>query len=188
MNLLDMFDRRRVEQAQQGDRLVRERLLGALEPIVRAFFLKRIGSASDLDDLVQNTLLRVHHSLEDLKDPERLKAFTMKAALFELQDFYRGRYAGKERLYDPEAPPETPPVPPDEALRYDLERALARLSPKAQRILELRAYGYPYEDIAALVGTTEAAVKMQVKRAFEKLRTTLVSVLVFGLSALLRYF
>jgi RNA polymerase sigma-70 factor (ECF subfamily) len=187
MNPLDVFDRRRVEQAQHGDPLARERLLGALESIVRAFFLKRVGGVPDLDDLIQNTLLRVHHSLNDLKDPERLKAFAMKAALFELQDFYRGRYRGKERLYDPEQPPETPPVFPDEAAHLDVERALARLSPKARRILELRTYGYPYEDIATLVGTTEAAIKMQVKRALEKLRTTLVSVLAFGLFVLLRY-
>ena len=55
----------------------------------------------------------------------------------------------------------------------DIERALEVLTPKARRIIELREMGYPYKDIADMVETTEAAVKMQVKRAFERLRGVL---------------
>ena len=57
----------------------------------------------------------------------------------------------------------------------DLERALEMLSPRARRIIELREYGYRYEEIAEIIGTTEAAIKMQVKRAFEKMRSVLIS-------------
>ena len=144
--------------------------LAALEPILRRFFLSRIGGRPDVDDLVQNTLLRVHTGLEALQNPARLKAFSMKAAVFELQDFYRGRYSAREYLYDPDRPPSDPNDTDTAALRMDLERALDVLTPKARRILELREMGYPYKDIAEMVETTEAAVKMQVKRAFERLR------------------
>ena len=173
------FDSTLVAQAQQGDERARARLLSGLEPILRAFFIKRIGMTPDVDDLVQNTLLRVHNGLEDLKDPRRLKAFSMKAALFELQDLYRGRYSAKEWLYDPEQPPEHAGPATDAAgARVDLDRALAALSPKARRILELREYGYRYEEIAQTIGSTEAAIKMQVKRAFEKMRKVLVGLVV----------
>jgi RNA polymerase sigma-70 factor (ECF subfamily) len=47
------------------------------------------------------------------------------------------------------------------------------LSPKAQRIIELREYGYRYREIAQMIDTTEAAIKMQVKRAFDKIRDTM---------------
>ena len=97
-----------VVQAQNGDEPARDRLLRTLEPVLRAFFIKRIGYRTIVDDLVQNTLLRVHGGLEALKDPARLKAFAMKAALFELHDYYRGRYGPKEVLYDPGIPPERP--------------------------------------------------------------------------------
>ena len=40
--------------------------------------------------------------------------------------------------------------------------------------MELREYGYRYEEIANIVGSTEAAIKMQVKRAFEKMRDMLL--------------
>ena len=129
------FDPDAVLRAQDGDDGARERLLTALEPILRRFFLSRIGRRPDVDDLVQNTLLRVHNGLEALQNPARLKAFAMKAAVFEVQDFYRGRYSGREYLYDPDRPPADPGGPASTGLRVDLERALDVLTPKARRII-----------------------------------------------------
>lgn len=168
------FDPDAVQRAQSGDERARERLLADLEPILRRFFLSRIGGRTEVDDLVQNTLLRVHTGLEALQNPARLKAFSMKAAVFELQDFYRGRYSGREYLYDPDRPPSDPGGTDHVGLRVDLERALDVLTPKAQKIIELRELGYQYKEIAEMVETTEAAVKMQVKRAFERLRGLLL--------------
>ena len=158
-----------VLRAQQGDRDALDRLLAGLRTVLAAFFTRRVGARVEVDDLVQNTLVRVHHGLPELKDPERLRPFAMKAALFELQDYYRGRYASREQLYDPEHAPEQP-VEPAGADGLDAERALGHLSDRARRVLELRAYGYRYEEIAGLIGSTEAAVKMLVKRSLDKLR------------------
>jgi RNA polymerase sigma-70 factor, ECF subfamily len=159
-----------VRRAQAGDTVARDRLLTAVERAVRSFFVRRIGERVEVDDLVQNTLVRVHLGLDVLKDPARLQAFALKAALFELQDHYRGRYATRERLFDPEELPEGTATPPfGDAL--DAEQALSSLSERARRVLELRAYGYRYEEIAGMTGTTEAAIKMQVKRALDRLRS-----------------
>ena len=89
-----------------------------------------------MDDLVQNTLLRVHRGLVDLKDQSSLKAFAMKAALFELQDLYRGRYSAKEMLYDPDHSPEQRTSDGSASRHIDLEKAMESLSPKARRIIE----------------------------------------------------
>ncbi len=179
------FDTALVEQAQAGNEAAREQIFVTLQPILRAFFIKRIGFKTEVDDLVQNTMLRVHGGLTDLKDSSRLKAFAMKAALFELQDLYRGRYGPKESLYDPEIPPERSEMSNAAGIEVDVERALSSLTPKARQILELREYGYRYQEIAEMIETTEAAVKMQVKRAFERMRSVLsvagVMLVVFGL-------
>ena len=167
---MQAFDSDAVLRAQAGDDGARERLLHALEPILRRFFLSRIGGRPDVDDLVQNTLLRVHTGLEALQNPARLKAFSMKAAVFELQDFYRGRYSSREALFDPDLPTPGSVGAEDVGLKLDLEGALAALTDHARTILEMRELGYPYAEIAETLDTTEAAVKMQVKRAFEKLR------------------
>jgi RNA polymerase sigma-70 factor (ECF subfamily) len=67
----------------------------------------------------------------------------------------------------------------------DVEKALEALTPKARRIMELREYGYLYREIAQMLDTTEAAVKMQVKRAFETMKEALSALLIllwfFGL-------
>jgi RNA polymerase sigma-70 factor (ECF subfamily) len=164
------IDPETVRQAQNGDDRARSSLLSAIEPILRGYFVKRIGKNTDVDDLVQNTLIRVHEGLADLEKPGSLKPFAMKAALFELQDYYRGRYDMKERLYDPELPLNRTTAADDGSDRVDVETALEQLSPKARRIIELREYGYKYREIAQMIDTTEAAIKMQVKRAFDKMR------------------
>ena len=168
-----------VERAKSGDASALSAILVKIEPVLRSFFISRIGRRIDVDDLVQNTLLRIHRGLGDLKDNTRLKAFAMKGALYELQDFYRGRYTPKEALYDAHDPPEvmSNDSAPEDVL--DVEQALRSLSPKAREIIELREYGYKYEEIADMVGSTEAAIKMQVKRAFERMKEALLAFLIW---------
>ena len=175
---MNAFDSATVARAQSGDAAARDALLAALTPILRAFFRSRIGGAPEADDLVQNALIRVHRGLDALQRTDRFKAFAMKAAVFELQDFYRGRYSTREALFDPDLPTPGSVEADDVALRVDLEDALATLSEHARTIIEMRELGYPYADIAETLGTTEAAVKMQVKRAFAKLREVLTPLVV----------
>ena len=171
----DPFHVDHVRRAQRGNEAAESRLLSALEPILRGYFIKRIGQQVEVDDLVQNTLLRVHEGLGDLKKPASLKAFAMKAAMFELQDYYRGRYDLKEQLYTPDVPQEGRSGSNESLAHVDAERALDLLPDKTRRILELREYGFKYKEIARMVDTTEAAIKMRVKRAFEKLRDALTA-------------
>ena len=173
-----------VERAQRGDRKAESSLLTTLEPSVRAYFLRRVGSHRELDDLVQNTLLRVFRGLADIQDGSRIRGFTMKAALFELQDLYRGRYGSREATVMEDMP--EPAVRPERSgLTLDIDKALAALTPRARKIIELKALGYKYEEIAGMVDTTEAAVKMQVKRALQKLRSILTGL--FPWAALLLF-
>lgn len=165
------------KRAKMGDPESRNELLKILEPVMRGFFISRIGLRSDVDDLVQNSLLRVHRSLADLKDDTRLKAFAMKGALYEMQDWYRGRYRAKEDLFDAHHPPENEAAAFSPMDRLDLQKALDSLSPKAREIIELREYGFRYEEIAAMIGSTEAAIKMQVKRAFERMKDVITVML-----------
>jgi RNA polymerase sigma-70 factor (ECF subfamily) len=172
------FDPNRVRAAQDGDEEARNGLLRRLEPVLRGYFIKRIGGETGVDDLVQNTLVRIHESLDDLEKPGSLKSFAMKAALFELQDYYRGRYDMKETLQDPDLPLGRTTDPEDRSAHVDVEKALEVLTPKARRIMELREYGYIYREIAQMLDTTEAAVKMQVKRAFETMKDALSALLI----------
>jgi len=164
-----------IERIHAGDRRAEERLLARLRPILHTYFIKRVGLKPEVEDLIQNTLIRVHRGLPDLQRSDRFMGFAMKAALFELHDLYRGRYGGREALYDPSQPPDEASDSAGTAAAIDVERALSVISPRARQILELREYGYRYKEIADMIHTSEAAVKMQVKRAFERMRRLLVA-------------
>jgi RNA polymerase sigma-70 factor (ECF subfamily) len=168
-----------VHSAQAGDQRAGEQLLIQLQPVFQRFFRKRIGAKIEVDDLVQNSLLRVHRGLPDLKDPEKLRGFAMKAAFFELNDFYRGRYSIRELLL--EALPEKEAYNAESVYidELDVAAALKDLSPRAREIVVLREKGFRYEEIATMIDSTEAAVKMQVKRAFKKLREILTLLFAF---------
>ena len=168
-----LIDAPLVRQAQDGDEAAFEAIVRRLDPMLRAWFVSRIGQRAEVDDLVQNTLLRLHRSLSDLHDPDRLQAFVMKAAVFETQDYYRGRYGSREYLAGPDALSRWSEAVPGADVRIDARRALDLLSEKARTILEMREYGYRYAEIARSLDMTEAAVKMQVKRALRKLRKVL---------------
>ena len=168
-----LIDAALVRQARDGDEAAFEAIVRQLDPMLRAWFVSRVGQRAEVDDLVQNTLLRLHRGLPDLHDPHRLEAFVMKAAVFETQDYYRGRYGSRERLAGPDVLSRWSETAPDADVRMDAERALGLLSEKARTILEMREYGYRYAEIARSLDMTEAAVKMQVKRALRKLRKEL---------------
>ena len=176
------FDPLTVERAQTGDAAARDALLAGITPVLRGFFRNRIGGGAEVDDLVQNALVRVHRGFDALHRADRFKAFAMKAALYELQDFYRGRYSTREALFDPDLPTPGSVDAEDVALKVDLERALSTLSEHARAILEMRELGYPYAEIAESLDTTEAAVKMQVKRAFARLRDVLTAATALALA------
>ena len=159
-----------VQRARGGDREALSELLSRLEPVFRRFFSSRLPGSAEIDDLTQNSLMRMQRGIADLRDASSLRAFAFSAARFELQDYFRGRYSLRETLIEvlPEELHKQSLPREDEAL--DVEKALQQLTPQARRVLELREQGFRYQEIADQTGSTEAAVKMQVRRAFEKLR------------------
>ncbi|MCY4158033.1 MAG: RNA polymerase sigma factor [Bacteroidetes bacterium] len=169
---MSRFDPSIVERAQQGDESAMNLLLRRLTGVYKNYFRAKVGNQAIVDDLVQCSLLRVHSGLNVLRQPEKFKSFAMKAALFELHDYYRGRHSPKEKTYDPEMLPEASDSSSQwSGSTFDVQRALETLTPHARRILELREHGYKYKEIAQILDTTETAVKMQVKRGFEKMKS-----------------
>ena len=169
-----------IERARAGDAAAVNLILEHLWPVYKEFFERKSKSFTDrsiVHDLVHNALLRLRKSLKGLRKTESLMAYAMKNANYELHDMYRrrGQYAPKEVPLAPEKMPEQAPSSSSSAAdeRLDVDSALNSLTPRARRVLELKVHGYRYREIAELLDTTEAAVKMQVKRAFKAMRKAL---------------
>jgi len=184
-----------LRKAQQGDQDALEVLCKELERPVRGFFWQKFRDNDIVDDLSQETYIRLLRNLTTIREPMKLRSFVTKVSIHVTQDYFRGKYREKEEELEPHVRTipisegvlgrESRQVALDDqtVLKVDLERALSELSDRARQIILLRAEGHKYEEISAQVGMTVSGVKMQVKRNLEKLKTALLSVTFLALAA-----
>ncbi len=171
-------------RAREGDRDALQELCKTLEKYVRGYFWQKFRNRTIVDDLSQETYLRLLNSLLLLRDPCKLKSFVAKVAVHVSQDYFREKYRNiednldiynKEEEFEPQVRVKAEVRQQDESIldRVDLEEALSELPEKAREILVLKSQGYNYDEIAADLKLTVSDVKMQVKRSLNTLRSVL---------------
>lgn len=67
---------------------------------LRGFLLKRVGDADDVDDLLQDILIRTHRHLPELRDRDRLRPWLFAIARNAVTDFYRASGRGADLIAD----------------------------------------------------------------------------------------
>jgi len=172
---------------QAGEKNGLENLCKALEGVMRGYFRAKFSDASLVDDLCQETYLRLLNNLPALKEPMKLKNFVLKVSYHVMQDHFRERYhrqeefsptdvAGADRdpTFTENIYSHTPMANIPE--KMDMKKALAGLPDKTRQILLLRADGYKFEEIAEEIGISTSGVKMQARRGMEKLKNLLINV------------
>lgn len=137
-------------------------------PALRAFARTFHISASDADDLVQETLLKALANLDKFQEGTNLKSW-----MFTIM---RNTFCTRARLAKREAPGRdedcgvlagSTPAKQEWHLRgLELEQALARLSPASRTIIEVVAIeGATYEAAAARLRCAVGTVKSRLNRA-----------------------
>jgi RNA polymerase sigma factor (sigma-70 family) len=74
-----------IAAAQSGDQQARERLASECLPLVYNIIGRALGGHADVDDLVQETLLRVINGLDGLRDPSRFRSWLVTVAMNEVR-------------------------------------------------------------------------------------------------------
>jgi RNA polymerase sigma-70 factor (TIGR02957 family) len=153
----------------------RERLLDELRPIAFAIAYRMLGSVSEAEDVVQEALLRVHHTLDAGEQIASPRAFiatvTTRLAINELRSARarRERYVGEwlpepimtNGLDDPARHAETA-----DSLSMAMLVLLESLSPEQRAALLLHdVFDYGYQEIATIVGKSEDNVRQLANRA-----------------------
>ncbi|MFQ5751357.1 MAG: RNA polymerase sigma factor [bacterium] len=190
-----------LRKAQAGDRASLQLLCIELERYLRGFFWQRFQDNAIVDDLCQESYIRLLKNLEQIRDKMKLKSFVAKVALHVIQDHLRQKYRQKEEELEGYSKEEKQSEGTkldiidgsfDDCIlsKVDLEAALNQLPEKSRNIIIMKSQGYNYEEISAEMGLTVSGVKMQVKRSMEQLRFTLLDVTFFFISTtiLLKYF
>jgi RNA polymerase sigma-70 factor (ECF subfamily) len=153
----------------------REQLLDELRPTAFAIAYRMLGGVSEAEEVVQETLLRVHQALEageQLVSPHAYVAtIATRLAINELRSARarRERYVG-EWLPEPIITdgPDDPAGHAEmaDSLSVSMLVLLESLSPEQRAVLILHdVFDYPYPEIASIVGKSEAAVRQLGTRA-----------------------
>ncbi|MBV8219428.1 MAG: RNA polymerase sigma-70 factor [Solirubrobacterales bacterium] len=152
-----------------------EALLDELRPVSFAIAYRMLGSVAEAEDVVQESLLRVHRAVEAGEQIESPRAFvatiTTRLAINELRSarVRRERYVG-EWLPEPILTDSRDDPAQHAEIADSLSTAmlvlLETLSPEQRAVLLLRdVFDYGYGEIAAIVGKSEDNVRQLASRA-----------------------
>lgn len=145
------------------------------------FAVHMLGSREDAEEALQDAFLRAFRALDRYEERERFGAWLCRILVNQCRTtLARRRHAelplpawGEGKLEPGEPHPEE-----REALREEIDRALARLPAEQREAFLLRhVEELGYEEMAALTGAGVSALKMRVKRAADALRALLTEVL-----------
>ena len=79
--------------AQAGDAEALDSLLSSYLPLIYNIVGRGLSGHADVDDVVQETMLRAVRGLGDLRDPAAFRSWLVAVAIRQMRDHYRARQA-----------------------------------------------------------------------------------------------
>ena len=141
---------------------------------LRPFVANRVPS-SDIDDVVQDVLVRMHRSLPDLRDDDRFSGWMFKVARSAIAD--SGRKAARAPIAEPDL--DDKPAQPSSSDDRETATALADCvslfiaqlpSPYREAITLVELEGKTAKEAAEMVGISVSGMKSRVQRGRAQLR------------------
>lgn len=173
------------ERGRAGDRRSLEELVRRHHEAVRRLLWRFARSPEDLDDLVQETFLRMVRGIPSWRQQQPFRHWLLRIATNVGRDYFRRRTV-RQRWHadaadaEPGQPAPDPPDPAgDPAARQaanEIKATLDRLPPDDRTVLTLQHLeGWSLRDIAQHLGWTVTATKLRAWRARRRLRALLDS-------------
>jgi RNA polymerase sigma-70 factor (ECF subfamily) len=170
---------------------VNAQLVAELRPVGFAVAYRMLGSVSEAEDIVQEAFLRLHHTLQDGERIESPRAYLSTVVTRLCINHLRSARARRETYLEalpeplvgeagvavalvPASGPAGVADPGDPASHAEMADSLSlaflvlleTLSPEQRAAFLLReVFDYPYDQIAAIVGTSEQNARQLVARA-----------------------
>jgi RNA polymerase sigma-70 factor (ECF subfamily) len=164
-----------------GDLRAYERLYSLHGARMKNLARNILGSATDAEDAVQETFLKVQRSIASFRGQSSLATWTFRILVNTCYDARRGRLRKKEVAADDEpkredaAPrPEPRAAVTHPTLRLALERALTKLTRHQRDVFLLyEVEGFRHAEISSMLEISEAASKNTLFQAKKNLRQML---------------
>lgn len=145
-----------------------------LRPLIFSIAYRMLGSVSDAEELVQEVYLRVHRTLQAGERIESPRAYATTLTTRLAIDQLRSAQARRETYFGPWLPEPilTADEQPDQiaemadSLSLSFLVLLEQLSPNERAVFLLReVFDYSYEEIAEILGTSEANCRQILSRS-----------------------
>lgn len=147
---------------------------------LRAYFGPRASSGVEVEDLLQETFLRIHYALGGLEDRDRLVPWVYRIAHNVLVDSRRGQAWDVGDLSAESLASEEGEGDLNEVVSGWLPVMVSLLPPTYRDAVELfEIEGLPQKEIAERLGLSLSGVKSRVQRGREKLKAQLFACCTF---------
>ena len=162
----DLPERKLVKAfVRSGDEEAFRSLYRMHAPVMYRIALRMLAGSDEAQDVVQNSWLRAARSLSVFRWESSLGTWLVGITINCARESRR-RHA--DRIEPPDL---CAAGPPNQALRIDLERAIASLPDRYREVLVLHEIeGYKHREIAELLGIDEGTSKSHLHRARRALR------------------
>jgi RNA polymerase sigma-70 factor (ECF subfamily) len=142
---------------------------------LRAYVARVLGDAGQVDDIVQESYLKLLRLPMAPEDPRQLRPLLFRIASNLVTDEWRRRRRATNAADAHRLAPNG--LPPDMVLRVDMIRVFQQLKPQQRQMMWL-AYveGADHREIAAALGLREGSVRVLLHRARRKLASLLRAV------------
>ena len=171
-SLTDASDALLAERAGDGDARAFAVLARRHTPLLRVYTRRILGSNSEVDDVIQDTLATAWQQLGRLSDPTAVKSWLLRIANRKALDRVRARKPHAELDEETEAPAALSPerMVEHQGRRKALDQALSGL-PEQQRQTWLlhEAAGLSYTEIGEELGIPASTVRGLLARARKQL-------------------
>ena len=168
----------------RGDAGAAQEVCGVILKVLQRFFMAKIRSLEESEDLAQATLLKIHFARERFDPEQSLKTWVFTIGNRVLIDHWRARSkpdrahaADVMEIAESEVDDtETAKLGTPErlVLKKTLEKGMAKLKPIERDIVYLYAVeGFTMREIADVHGLSEGAIKVRAHRVWKKLRDIL---------------
>lgn len=163
-----------------GDEAAHKALLTGLNGFLRAYFqrqLARIGrSATDAEDLVQETLIAIHTRRHTYDRSRPVTPWVFAIARYRLIDYLRRSKSSAADLPIEEEAEEVVAEDDQAAVdsRLDLQKLMADLAPKTRQAIQyVKLDGLSVREAAGRLGVSESAIKVSVHRGLKAMSSFL---------------
>ncbi|MER6784994.1 sigma-70 family RNA polymerase sigma factor [Streptomyces sp. NPDC000658] len=170
-----------IADAQAGDRQALEDLVAGWLPLVYNVVGRALNGHADVDDVVQETMLRAVGHLGSLRDPDSFRSWLVAIAMRQIRD--RARRGTERRLHEGVPPGETADFAELTVLRLrlagqrrEVAEAVRWLDDEDRQLLSLWwlevAGELTRRELAAAVGVSRAHAAVRVQRVKERLEVS----------------